>query len=409
MIERMGLRVRMRFALVAASISIILAVSAALYAPHRGLPLVLGDEFAFMRQGELLLDNPGKWIRVIATAPCWIRWPSYLSMAVDSALFDRDPAGWRLTNLAIHSVNIVLVLGLAYLLTRGLYAAIAAAALFAVWPAGWMAVAWSPGRNDGFMTTAMLLTLVCWLLWRQDDHRWAYPLAVAFFALALVSKESAVTLIVVMLLAEIVLAKPPHRWKALLPFLGVLSLYGLYAYVHFDVGHGGQTNQLPIAVGTCARAVASGLGNIYAPYYSVPAIVAVAAMLVAFGRRRLVAWSLGSSLAMFGFMALVSRGTVAGGSWYRYAPSVFACIAVASMSFGKPRWLTAGLLVAFLGVAVWQVQARLDWWEKAAEGWRPLQRRGFAFVDAVDWKQPQDLLAYTFFHMEDESRRLRSR
>jgi Flp pilus assembly protein TadD len=113
-----------------------------------------------------------------------------------------DPAWFHIANLAIHLLNVSLVLLLIWRLLgrRSLTAAVLGAAIFAFHPLQVEAVAWATGLKDVLSTTLALIALLLYL--RQVEisspatpnssrpFPWRYPLAFAFFALALLAKPA---------------------------------------------------------------------------------------------------------------------------------------------------------------------------------------------------------------------------
>lgn len=125
-----------------------------------------------------------------------------LSFAVDRAIFGLDPKGWHAVNLLLHALAAVLVLRLLTPLVRGsLWAAGAAAAVFAVHPVGVECVAWVSSRGDLQAVLLMLLALVV----LEREGVWRTVLGALLTALACFAKESAVVLPALLLLRDLAL------------------------------------------------------------------------------------------------------------------------------------------------------------------------------------------------------------
>ena len=127
--------------------------------------------------------------------------------------------GYHLLNVLLHVGNAALV----YLLTARLFAsplaAFAASLLFVVHPVHTSAVAYISGTADPLACFFVLLALLAWL----RDSR---ALSVASFVLALLSKEVAMILPMLMLVVD-VFRRKPIRWGRYLPHLGVAAVYAL--------------------------------------------------------------------------------------------------------------------------------------------------------------------------------------
>ncbi len=157
-----------------------------------------------------------------------------LSWALDWRLWQLDPLGYHLVNVAIHVLNA----GLAFLLgevvarrlgyARPLLVALAAAALWAVHPMTTEAVTYVTGRSESLCASFYLASVLCWLRWRQRGDGFQLFLSLASFVLAAATKEVAATIPATILLAECALPKPrPMGWKgwlALSPFWLALLL-----------------------------------------------------------------------------------------------------------------------------------------------------------------------------------------
>lgn len=156
------------------------------------------------------------------------------SLAADASAWGRAPLGYHLVNVTLHALNSSLVFLLSRRLTaragfddaRGLLTASAAAGVFLLHPSHAEAVTWVSGRPD------LLATFFCLLALVALDSRRAFALAA--FALALLSKESAVCLPPVVLLlvgwrarreGDTLRGALAKGLKACAPFLVVLSVY----------------------------------------------------------------------------------------------------------------------------------------------------------------------------------------
>ncbi|MCA1632443.1 MAG: hypothetical protein LC802_01685 [Acidobacteria bacterium] len=130
------------------------------------------------------------------------------SFYFDTSLWGTRPAGFHLTSLALHALNAFLV----FLLTRSLlrawrptaaeeprrrrheYVAFLAGLIFLLHPSHTEAVTWVSGRADLLASLFFLLSLLSYVAHARGGQRVALALALASFALALLSKESAVCL-----------------------------------------------------------------------------------------------------------------------------------------------------------------------------------------------------------------------
>jgi hypothetical protein len=146
----------------------------------------------------------------------------FLSYALDWRVWHLDAFGFHLTNLALHAANSFLVFRLARRLLPT-PAAIVAGLLFALHPASHEVVYWIAARFDLLATFFGLLALA---LLARPEQRWRIAGALAF-GLALLAKESAISLLIIAPAWDAVVDRRGFRTTArrLLPLLAVLAVY----------------------------------------------------------------------------------------------------------------------------------------------------------------------------------------
>ncbi|OLC38229.1 MAG: hypothetical protein AUH28_02710, partial [Acidobacteria bacterium 13_1_40CM_56_16] len=136
------------------------------------------------------------------------------SLSVDYAIWKRWAPGFRLTNLAVHAINGVLVFSLYQSIAGAGIVPLIAMIIYLVHPVHTEAVTTIVGRSELF---AACFLLAAWLLFRQGRAGWA---ALAFL-LALLSKENAIVLPAILLLPS----PRGRRWIRLLPMIFVALAY----------------------------------------------------------------------------------------------------------------------------------------------------------------------------------------
>ena len=149
--------------------------------------LVVGDQAFLADPADLLRVFERSYLHVVDASHAYWRPLVTASYVLDAQWSGARPWGYHATNLALHAVAGVLVLALLRRFRLGRGVALAGALVFAVHPALTSAVAWIPGRND---TLLAVMGLASWLLLRRK--KWLPHLF--FFALALMSKETAMAL-----------------------------------------------------------------------------------------------------------------------------------------------------------------------------------------------------------------------
>ncbi len=128
---------------------------------------------------------------------------TWLSHMLDCQIFGDHAAGHHGVNVGFHAVNAVLLFLLLWRMTGAEWRSAFVAALFALHPLHVESVAWVSERKDVLSTFFGLLALLAYGRYAQGRRlRVNYVLAVAFYALSLLSKPMLVTLPFVLLLLD---------------------------------------------------------------------------------------------------------------------------------------------------------------------------------------------------------------
>ena len=207
-----------------------------------------GDDFGFVGR---YFDFPlSRWPRLFFQGWADGLWSSSyrelrplnaLAFIVDARLWGLEPAGYRLTNLALHSVCAALVGLIAWRASRrDTGAAAIAAGLFALHPVNAHAVAWITGRVDVLSTAFFLGGFLGFLGHRQTERgAWLALLAVGQVG-ALFTKESGVTLVGFLVAADLVWMRPRLRTRsAWFPYAvcgALLMVYFACRWIAFGSG-----------------------------------------------------------------------------------------------------------------------------------------------------------------------------
>ncbi|HBA60412.1 MAG TPA: hypothetical protein DCZ92_06275 [Elusimicrobia bacterium] len=116
-----------------------------------------------------------------------------LSLALDAQLGGTLPFFYHLSGIFLHLAAAALLYRLFLRLEYGKGLSLFSALVFTVHPALSQAVAWIPGRNDSLAAIFVILSFTQFIRFRSGapGRRGAYALHLVFFALALLTKESA--------------------------------------------------------------------------------------------------------------------------------------------------------------------------------------------------------------------------
>jgi len=138
--------------------------------------------------------------------PLAIRPAMFFSLALDFKVWGLSPAGFHLTNLLLHVLNVLLVYEVALRLPGGRFFAPLAGLLFAIHPVHSEAVASLLGRSDLMIMAFFLLGLLAYHVFLREPklfRRGAYYLLTLFlFGLSCLTKESGIVLPLLLVLSE---------------------------------------------------------------------------------------------------------------------------------------------------------------------------------------------------------------
>ncbi len=128
-----------------------------------------------------------------------VTWISYM---LDASVFGASPAGFHLTNLLLHSANVVLLFCLLQRLTKKTWAAVIIAAIFAIHPQRAESVVWIAERKDVLCVFFWLLALLAYARHVENPSRGRFGLVTGIFILAVMSKPMVVSFPLVLLLID---------------------------------------------------------------------------------------------------------------------------------------------------------------------------------------------------------------
>ncbi len=203
---------------------------------------------------------------------------NFLSLAVDYRLFGPHPAGFHLTNLALHLVNVCLAYFLVLALAESRGVAAAASLLWAVHPVQVETVAWISERKNVLSTCFFLLAFHAYLRAEARPALGRYALVVVCFVAALLSKVNTIVLPAVLVAYEVAM----HRRVRMRHVMLALALLACGVAVAFANLHGSESHgveyhggSLAVTLRTSATTIPRYVWNVIAPfdlstYYPVP-------------------------------------------------------------------------------------------------------------------------------------------
>jgi protein O-mannosyl-transferase len=346
--------------------NILLGENRPLLSEVRNIPLI------FQRDVYLSAQGPDVYYRPLLNC-------SYL---LDTQLGCGALPVYHAANLAIHLAVVCALFYLLCLLGYARFPAFAAAAIFTVHPVLTGAVAWLPGRNDSLLTLMVLLALICY--WRYvRGGRWpAYFGHLLFFALALLTKETALLFPLLILLALYLFEQPNFRryaWQFLAGWLPVLTAY-------YWLWHNAMTAPLPPKIGnllTLFPAVLMYLGKAILPLK-----LGVLPLLQPSG---LLAGAAVLGLLLWAFYLSPNkdwRRIIFGAAWFLLflLPPLVAVKPGMILSFSEHR-----IYLAFIGLIMVLLELQRAWQTA------PVDRRQLALLvlilalfSGINWRHSQD-------------------
>ena len=240
-----------------------------LYASALDNPFVY-DDFRLIVENPSI-QNPSGVLTILArdvTRPLVT-----LSYALDTALWGTRPFGYHLTNVLLHALNVVLAYWLAFVAADdwrrrggGAYAfspspavvATVTSVLFATHPVLTQAVGYITARSEPLYGAFFLAATLAARRWMRDGGRWR-SLAVTFWVLSLLAKETAAMLPVVLWCYDAWLmdGDRPARWRRVkglyAPLLAVVLVVAgarlaVLATVEYPAGSGPDWRYALVAV-----------------------------------------------------------------------------------------------------------------------------------------------------------------
>lgn len=214
------------------TLCIIIVVTASYYS-SLSAPFVWQDQSLIVNNEQIkTLD---KWdelltttIRMDTVSQSFYRPLQMLTYMMDHFLWRDEPFGYHLTNLILHCLAGVCLLELLWVLTLNRWTAFYGALLFVSHPIHTEAVAYVSGRADPLAAIFTFLTIGNYIYSCKKKNAFKSSLyafaGLFFFAVALLAKEHAVIVPLIMILYH-VSYKTKVRWGAILPYILMAAAY----------------------------------------------------------------------------------------------------------------------------------------------------------------------------------------
>ena len=433
---------------IAAVVGLIVVLVAGVYGQVFQHEFVDYDDFGYFvndprLDGHLRADD---FISAFAE-PYFANWSPITSISIrlGDAVHGADPGSHLLTNLFLHALASVLLFAALFRMTRQIGPSAFVGLIFAVHPLHVESVAWASERKDVLAAAFWMAALLTYALHAERASRARYAALLAFSALAMFSKPTAVGLPITLLLLDFwplrtladrrnLVRKTVEKW----PLIVLAGFVAVMTFLVQDAAGARQTAWLPFWT-RCLNAglsywtyIADSLwpANL-AVFYPYPdsalleswqplaawASLALATILsVRWGSRRpylLVGWwwFVLTLIPMIGF---VQVGTQGHADRYMYVPMVGLLLAAAwwvsdFLRLRQPiQWVAPALATGAIGALAFAAHAQVGHWKNtvalfehalAATEPNPVAHRG---LGVAHWEQNRPSLAEEHLRMAVE-------
>jgi len=193
---------------------ILLLITVSLYWPATGFEFINSDDGLYVYENQVvkrgLTLKGGIWALTSLEAANWhpITWLSHMA---DVELFGMNAGGHHFTNLALHTLNAILLLFLMMWMTGARWPSVIVAALFALHPLHVESVIWVSERKDVLSTFFWILATLAYTGYARKPGVYRYLAVLILFLLGIMTKPMLVTLPFVFLLLDFwPLGRVPH-------------------------------------------------------------------------------------------------------------------------------------------------------------------------------------------------------
>jgi dolichyl-phosphate-mannose-protein mannosyltransferase len=219
------------FAFIAAFV--LIAISSITYQPSFRIGFYLDDYYNIERAGRIEWADAPRQIFDPRVQTLWYRPIQGLQFFAEYQLFGGNSNAYHLVNIAYHALNVLLIYGIAWRISRkwriGFLTAFAYAT-FTVYNSG---VNWV-GIVEPLLGIFFLASSWFWWSYLEDGHRRDYWLAFIAFIFAMMAKQTALVIPVIFLLADRLLARQPVSISKIVrryaPFVIAAALFSILEY-----------------------------------------------------------------------------------------------------------------------------------------------------------------------------------
>ncbi len=220
------------------SLIFLLLITFLIFSPAINNDFTNWDDPEYVTENTLIRDLSSRNLKKIFTEVFATNYNPlvFLSFAVEYHFFQLDPRIYHLTNVLIHGINVILVFGTIYALTKQIPPSLLTALFFGIHPLRVESVAWVAERKDVLMAFFFLSALMSYLFYlRAERKRFSWWLTTfILFLLAVLSKSAAVIFPAALFLFDSYHCRKLNPAVILekIPFFTVSLIFGLIALEH---------------------------------------------------------------------------------------------------------------------------------------------------------------------------------
>jgi tetratricopeptide (TPR) repeat protein len=218
-------------------IVILLAIVLLVYGNALYCGFVWDDEDLIVKNPKITsFDHPSNFFKIEPFYRNYFRPIISISFALDYQIWKLNPFGYHLSNLIFHLISVMLIY-FVFLRFLPRISAFLVALIFGIHPIHTEAVTWISGRSDVLCVLFYLTSILCFLnFWDTRSKRnsgFLYFLSCLFFFCALLSKEMAATLPLILAAwifffsneFDLNKQKPKNKSIYIIPFFIILLIY----------------------------------------------------------------------------------------------------------------------------------------------------------------------------------------
>jgi hypothetical protein len=204
------------------------------YQPSFRMGFYLDDYYNIERAGRIEDTDALRQIFDPRAQTLWYRPLQGLQFFIAVRLFGANSNAYHLVNIVYHAINVLLVYALAWRMSKKWLLGFASAFFYATFTVYISAVNWA-AIVEPLLGVPYLLSIWFWWSFLEKENRHDYVLALVALILALMAKQTAVTIPIVFFLIEYVsVCKPLNIVAMIRRYVPLVSVTGLFLFLQYS-------------------------------------------------------------------------------------------------------------------------------------------------------------------------------